>query len=62
VAALLGGSQAPLMVDDRGTRSWLGLDFFVLNLLLHSAVFIPLERLFALRGGQPVLVVRSSRR
>lgn len=53
-AALLGGSQAPLMVQQHGTRSWLGLDFFVLNLLLYSAVFIPLERLFALRGDQPV--------
>ena len=53
-AALLGGSQAPLMVQNHGTRSWLGLDFFVLNLLLYSAVFIPLERLFALRGDQPV--------
>jgi hypothetical protein len=52
-AALLGGSQAPLMVQ-QGTRAWLGLDFFVLNLLLYSVVFIPLERLFALRGAQPV--------
>ena len=31
-----------------------GSTFFVLNLLLYSAVFIPLERLFALRGDQPV--------
>ena len=52
-AALLGGSGVP--VDgDPGRRSWLGLDFFVLNLLLYSAVFIPLERLFALRAGQGV--------
>ncbi len=50
-AALLGGSGVP--VDgDPGRRTWLGLDFFVLNLLLYSAVFIPLERLFALRGSQ----------
>jgi lathosterol oxidase len=53
VAALLGGSQAPFG-GDVGRASWLGLDFFVLNLLLYSAVFIPLERLFALRRGQPV--------
>jgi sterol desaturase/sphingolipid hydroxylase (fatty acid hydroxylase superfamily) len=52
-AALLGGSQVPVDGDVTG-RSWLGLDFFVLNLLLYSAVFIPLERLFALRDGQPV--------
>src|SRR5687767_15495205 len=52
-AALLGGSAVP--VDgETGTRSWLGLDFFVLNLLLYSALFIPLERLFALRATQPV--------
>ena len=52
-AALLGGSQVPVDGDVAG-RSWLGVDFFVLNLLLYSAVFIPLERLFALRAGQPV--------
>ncbi|MDQ3069740.1 MAG: sterol desaturase family protein [Acidobacteriota bacterium] len=52
-AALLGGSGVP--VDgDPGRRSWLGLDFFVLNLLLYSAVFVPLERLFALRVTQHV--------
>src|SRR5918993_1517412 len=40
-AALLGGSQVPVGSGSiRG--SWLGLDFFVLNLLLYSAVFIPL--------------------
>ena len=37
-----------------GVPSWLGLDFFVLNLILYSAVFIPLERLFALRADQQV--------
>jgi lathosterol oxidase len=53
VAALLGGSTVP--VDGEvDPRSWLGLDFFVLNLLIYSAVFIPLERLFALRADQAV--------
>jgi sterol desaturase/sphingolipid hydroxylase (fatty acid hydroxylase superfamily) len=52
-AALLGGSGVAVEGEVTG-GSWLGLDFFVLNLLLYSAVFIPLERLFALRGGQPV--------
>jgi hypothetical protein len=52
-AALLGGSQVPVE-GDVGSGSLLGLDFFVLNLLLYSAVFIPLERLFALRADQPV--------
>jgi sterol desaturase/sphingolipid hydroxylase (fatty acid hydroxylase superfamily) len=53
VAALLGGSTVPAA---SGTRhaSWLGVDFFVLNLLLYSAVFVPLERWFALRADQPV--------
>jgi sterol desaturase/sphingolipid hydroxylase (fatty acid hydroxylase superfamily) len=52
-AALLGGSQVQIQ-GDVGDVSWLGLDFCVLNLLLYSAVFIPLERLFALRTQQPV--------
>ncbi len=40
--------------DQVGDGSWLGVDFFVLNLVLYSAVFIPLERFFALRPDQPV--------
>lgn len=52
-AALLGGSRVPI-AGDVPSGSWLGLDFFVLNLLFYSAVFIPLERLFALRARQPV--------
>ena len=44
VAAVLGGSR----VGDAGgvgaPSSWLAVDFFVLNLLLYSAVFVPLER------------------
>lgn len=52
-AVLLGGSRVPVE-GDVGSGSWFGVDFFVLNLLLYSAVFIPLERLFALRADQPV--------
>ena len=52
-AALFGGSQASADADLSG-RAWFGVDFFVLNLLLYSAVFVPLERWFALRGDQPV--------
>jgi lathosterol oxidase len=52
-AALVGGSQVPAP-GDAGTRSLFGLDFFVLNLLLYSAVFVPLERLFALRREQVI--------
>jgi len=53
LAALLGGSQVAIATD-AGRSSWLGVDFFVLNLVLYSAVFVPLERLFALRPEQPV--------
>jgi sterol desaturase/sphingolipid hydroxylase (fatty acid hydroxylase superfamily) len=53
LAAVLGGSQVAFK-GDLSSGSWLGLDFFVLNLLLYSAVFIPLERLFSLRPDQPV--------
>jgi lathosterol oxidase len=53
-AALLGGSQVPVDGAAATAGSWLGVDFFVLNLLLYSAVFIPLERLFALRTEQPL--------
>lgn len=35
------------------TAIGLGLDVFVLNLLLYSALFVPLERLWPLRPGQP---------
>lgn len=52
-ASLIGGWSLPLEPGADG-RSWLGLDFFVLNLIVYSAVFIPLERLFALRIGQAV--------
>lgn len=52
-AAVLGGSTVRVegSLDE---RTWFGLDFFVLNLILYSVVFIPLERLFALRPWQPV--------
>jgi sterol desaturase/sphingolipid hydroxylase (fatty acid hydroxylase superfamily) len=53
IAALLGGSQAPIG-GDASPRSYLALDFFILNLILYSAVFVPLERLFALRPEQAV--------
>lgn len=55
VASLLGGSRVGTgagAVDAQS--SWLAVDFFVLNLLLYSAVFVPLERLFALRPDQGV--------
>lgn len=52
VAALLGGSQVPLY-GETIHGPVLGLDWFVLNLFIYSAVYIPLERLFARRPEQP---------
>jgi lathosterol oxidase len=46
VAALLGGSRVPLE-GELTEGPFLGLDWFLLNLIAYSAVFIPLERLFA---------------
>ena len=53
VAALLGGSRVPLEGELR-QGAFVGLDWFLLNLILYSAVFVPLERLFARRPEQRV--------
>jgi sterol desaturase/sphingolipid hydroxylase (fatty acid hydroxylase superfamily) len=53
VAALLGGSRVP--VDrDVPAGGMFGLDWFLLNLILYSVVYVPLERLFAKHPEQPV--------
>ena len=52
IAALLGGSHVPIDGELR-QGPFLGLDWFLLNLIAYSALFIPLERLFA-RREQPV--------
>ena len=51
VSAVLGGSRIP--IDEVKQGPFLGMDWFLLNLLLFSAVCVPLERLFALRPDQP---------
>jgi lathosterol oxidase len=52
IAALLGGARVPL--DDEVARGpFLGLDWFLLNLIGYSLVYIPLERLFAKHPEQP---------
>jgi sterol desaturase/sphingolipid hydroxylase (fatty acid hydroxylase superfamily) len=51
MAAALGGSQVPLD-GELAAGPFLGLDWFLLNLIVYSAVFIPLERLFAHRPEQ----------
>ena len=52
VAALLGGSQTPIGTLG-GTRA-LGLDWFLLNVLVLAMLFVPLERLFARLPEQPI--------
>lgn len=53
VAASLGGSRVPLD-GELANGPFLGLDWFLLNLIGYSVVYIPLERLFALRPEQPI--------
>ncbi len=50
-AALLGGSS--VQIGDATVKTWLGLDWFVLDLFLYSAIYITLERLYALKPEQP---------
>ena len=51
IAALLGGSGAT--PSQLSGDSFLSLDWFVLNLIVYSAVYIPLERVFAKHPEQP---------
>ncbi|MCA9174785.1 MAG: sterol desaturase family protein [Planctomycetales bacterium] len=53
LAALLGGSQASRRLEVE-SDIYFGLDFFVLNLMLLGAIFIPIERL-AKKRNQPIL-------
>ena len=57
MAGLLGGSQIEV-ADAAAAKSAglpsLSLDWFLLNLIFWCAVFIPLERWFALRKEQPI--------
>jgi sterol desaturase/sphingolipid hydroxylase (fatty acid hydroxylase superfamily) len=46
LAVLLGGWDIPIEGDFR-QRGYLGLDWFLLNLLALALVFVPMERLFA---------------
>jgi sterol desaturase/sphingolipid hydroxylase (fatty acid hydroxylase superfamily) len=53
VASLLGGADVPIDGPVAG-RVYLGLDWFLLNLLLLAVIFVPLERLYPLRPQQEV--------
>ncbi len=52
-AVCLGGSRATALVQDP-TPLFLGLDWFVLNVLLTGFLFVPFERIFPLRPDQSV--------
>jgi sterol desaturase/sphingolipid hydroxylase (fatty acid hydroxylase superfamily) len=51
VATLAGGGQVALG-DGPSVGLTIGVDWFVLNVLLTAVVFVPLERVFALRPDQ----------
>jgi len=53
VSALLGGHKVPVN-DFPDNTPYIGLDWFVLDLLGSSLIFIFIEKLFALRKDQPV--------
>lgn len=51
LAALLGGARVPID-NEVSAGPFLGLDWFLLNLIGYSLVYVPLERLFARRPEQ----------
>jgi lathosterol oxidase len=51
VAVLFGGASAPLP-DEVASKYGLGLDWFLLDLLVMSIVFVPVERIWALHPQQ----------
>ena len=52
-SALLGGHKVPVH-DFADNTPYIGLDWFILDLLGSSLIFIFIEKLFALRKDQPV--------
>ena len=53
LTAILGGSKVPVN-DFADNTPYIGLDWFILDLLGSSLIFIFVEKLFALRKDQPV--------
>ena len=51
---VLGGAGVRIPDAVTGTRT-IGLDWLLLNLFVLALLFVPLERMFALRRGQPIL-------
>lgn len=54
IAVLLGGATIPFN-EPRETFLSLGMDWFLLSLLISALLFIPLERVFARRPDQQIL-------
>ncbi len=54
LAALLGGHQVHVDPNFPDHTPYIGLDWFILDLLGSSLIFIFIEKLFALRKDQPV--------
>ncbi len=57
LAALGGGGNVPVEGAVQTTPVYLGLDWFLLNLLLLAVVFVPLEKVWPHRRGQSVFRV-----
>jgi lathosterol oxidase len=55
LALILGGATATADGSNSFSVLPIGLDWFILDLIASAILFIPLERLFALRREQPVL-------
>ena len=54
VAALLGGHQVHVDPNFPDHTPYIGLDWFILDLLGSALIFIFIEKLFALRKDQPI--------
>ncbi len=57
LAALLGGSRVPVAAGELTSGPFLGLDWFVLNVIFTGFLFIPVERLFPRHRVQPLFRV-----
>ena len=53
-AALLGGAEAKTSAPVREPIAYIGLDWFILSLLVLALLFVPMERLFARLKDQPI--------
>src|SRR5262249_40917613 len=51
IAVLLGGANTPLP-DEIGSKIGVGFDWFLLDLLVMTLVFVPVERLWPLHPNQ----------